>query len=69
MMLTLSSYPELKGELISVREKILEAISATSEDIKVPLTALVEGNGKMLRPAFSYCRPISGTSKERGPFP
>ncbi len=52
MMLTLSSYPELKGELISVREKILEAVSATSKDIKVPLTALVEGNGKMLRPAF-----------------
>ncbi len=52
MMLTLSSYPELKGELISVREKILEAVSATSEDIKVPLMALIEGNGKMLRPAF-----------------
>jgi heptaprenyl diphosphate synthase len=46
------SFPTLRGDLDRVKDIILRQIQPSPKRVRTALTDLVEGNGKLLRPAF-----------------
>lgn len=64
------SFPTLREDLHRVKEIILRQIQPSPEHVRTVLTDLVEGNGKLLRPAFvllaaGFSDPAPDDSLER----